>query len=113
MNATETAILPAYRRVAGAQVEAVIPAESAPLLALSTVHKIRFDGFTNPAVLAPFVGAAVVGALPGGHPDIVAIVFHGGKLPSPANIEVLAKPLQTPWSRAASIRAFDPEESNQ
>ncbi len=93
MNATETAIQLAYRRIVGAQVETVIPAESVPLLALSSGHKIRFDGFTNPGVLAPFVGATIVGAVPGGHPDIVAIVFHGGKLPSPANIEVLAKPL--------------------
>ena len=90
MNATETAIQLAYRRIVGAQVEAVIPAGGAPSLALSSGHKIRFDGFTNPGVLAPFVGAAIVGVVPGGHPDIVAIVFHGGKLPSPVSIEVLA-----------------------
>ena len=104
MNATETAIQLAYRRIAGAQVEAVIPAGSASCLALSTGHEIRFDGFANPAVLAPFVGAAIVGVVPGGYPDIVAIVFHSGKLPSLANIEVLAKLLVATLTTSSSYQ---------
>ncbi len=89
----ETAITLAYRHIVGARVTAAVPVAGVPTLVLSSGHRLRFEGFPTIEPLLPMTGSTIVGVVPGGHTDIVAIVFQSETLERPITIEVLAKPL--------------------